>query len=566
MKHPLCTLAAAAVVAAPLTAQQSRLPEMVSPGLQGLPDGVAIASENGDTSALLYRDTGDQSIQVRVADGRGLSWTLPRRLDDDLSGALKQSHRHSLVVDGDRVYAAWRDQRNGLLDDLYFTASLDGGATWSAANLRLEDGALPGADDVKDYRIAASGDDVAALISVGTINESLYLTWSNDGGASWSPAVAVTAHNGLADVDNIALACSGDVAYAVWRDNFLNGADDTVWLSAFDLQTGAFVRQDVDVSPNLILAGGDADDGVGVAVDQNHLAVIYHADGLGSTAEQLRVNLSSDLGATWFGDHQVGQYDNALLGHDADSGAVLVEDGHVAVAWADDRSGANQVYATVADFASGVFAADRHCSLSAASASEPRLAGEFGGEPLALSWSQFPGETVHASYYRNGVWSNAFVVSANTGDTDGQGFAWNDRYDNCLAVWMADDIGSNQVYAGGFRPAQVDPGVLAGGLPATLVVHGFGGGQYFQVVASGSPGSLLIPDGRDLGLTADNILLTSKDLAQLSGQLAADGTGATASVTVPPSLTGMTLYFVAGGFDPVAGITDLSDARPATVL
>ncbi len=557
--------AAALLLAAALPAQSARQPEMVSPGLQGLPDGIAVASENGDTSALLYLDTGDQSVQVRVSDGRGLSWSLPLRLDDDPSGALKQTNRHSLAVDGDRVYAVWQDRRNGLLDDLYFSASLDGGASWSPANLRLDDGAAPGADDVKDFRLASSGDDVVALIAVGTVDEALYLTWSNDGGASWSAAVPVTAHNGAADVDNIALACSGDVAHAVWRDNFLNGVDDTVWLSSFDLQAGVFLSQDVDLSPNLVLAGGDADDGVAISVDDSHIAVIFHADGLGSTAEQLRVNLSADLGASWGGDSQVGTYDNAVLGHDADDGVVLVEDGRVAVAWADDRSGQDEVYVATADVALGVFSADHRCSSSTTGAGSPVLAGEFATEPLAVAWTQFPGQTLHSCHLRNGFWSNSFPVSANSGDVDGVDLAWNDRYDNFLAVWMADDAGSNEVYAGGYRAAQIDPGVVAGGAPAAFAVFGFAGGQFFQVVASGSPGPQAAPDGRLLGLTADAILQLSLSLPEMQGQLSADGGAVTSAVNVPASMSGQTLYLVAGAFDPILGITDLSDVVPSTI-
>ena len=75
--------------------------------------------------------------------------------------------------------------------------------------------------------------------------------------------------------------------------------------------------------------------------------------------------------------------------------------------------------------------------------------------------------------------------------------------------------------------------------------------------AAGNPGSLILPDGRDLGLTADNVLQTSRNIPQLSGQLAADGTGATTPLNVPQAL--------AGAFDVVVGLTDLSEARAVVV-
>ena len=71
-----------------------------------------------------------------------------------------------------RLYAAWLDERNGANDDIYFTASLDGGATWSPANIRLDDSASAGARDVKDFRIASSGNDVVRCFRSKTPSKS----------------------------------------------------------------------------------------------------------------------------------------------------------------------------------------------------------------------------------------------------------------------------------------------------------------------------------------------------------------------------------------------------------
>lgn len=540
-------------------AQEARTPQLTASSPTGAVAGISVASENGDTTALMYRDTADDSIWVRVSDGRGLNWQAPFQLDDDVSGAAKRSSKHSLHVDQDRVFAAWFDERNGVNADIYFQSSDDGGLTWLPSDLRLDDGYAKGAREARDFRLSSSGNDVIALIATRDVDDGLYITWSNDGGASWASAIAATSHNGAADVDDIAIACSDDLAYIVWRDNALNGVDDTVWLSVFDLSNEVFTMMDVNVSPNLVTAGGDADDGVAVAVDQNFLAVLYHADNLGGTAEQVRVNLSADLGLSWGGDQQVGQYDNAFANHDADSGTLLVEDGHVAVAWQDNRTGIDEVYVTYANMLLGAFVPDVQCSNGAAGTGPPQLAGEFDGEPLAVAWTETPGRVLKAQYLRNWTWSSAFMVSANSGDVSNARLTWNDFYDNFSVLWLADDSGSQQAFAGGFRAHQVLPGVVTAGATATFDVIGFTPGSNFQVAASGAPASLPLPDGRDLGLAYDQILRITKNLPPLAGVISGSGTATTAPVTVPPNFAGAMLYLAAVSFDNGGAILDLTD-------
>lgn len=533
-------------------------------GTTGAPDGLAIASENDDLSALLFRDDGNNTIWLRTSDGRGLGWNAPVRLDDDASSAPKSTASHSLVVDGMRIYAAWLDERNGANDDLYFTASLDGGASWSAANIRLDDSASAGARDVKDFRIASSGNDLAVLLSVENTIEELYLTWSNDGGATWEDAVEVTSHNGTGDIDDIALATSADRAYIAWRDDFTNSIDDSVWFAAFDLKNGNFIAQDIAISPNMTNAGGDADNGIEIAVDDSHIAVLFHADNLGSSAEQVRVNLSSDLGTAWLGDQQVGQYDNAVAGHDADNGTVLVEDGRVAVAWHDDRTATTQIYATIAEVATGIFAPDHLCSDGTTGVGPPHLAGEFSGETLAIAWNQHDGRVAKACSYRNDVWGQRFLLSNNVGDVRNVRIAWNDLYDNFLVAYVSNDVLDDEVFVGGFRNQQV-AGSLTAGAPATLTVSGFEANVDFRVAASSATGNARVPDGRKIGVAFDNFLDTTRKIGVLRSTTNALGNGSTSPIVIPAGLAGSQLYLLAVSYKNSGAIADISDVLPVLV-
>ncbi|MCH2111912.1 MAG: glycoside hydrolase [Planctomycetes bacterium] len=543
-----------------LLAQQSRDSQVVSTGVQGVPAGISISSENGDTSAILYRDNFDDSVWVRVADGRGLTWQSPVQLDDDATNSSKRTTKHSLWVDGERIYVAWFDERNGPNDDVYFQASMDGGLTWRSSDKRLDDGFSKGLQDARDFRIGSSGNDIVAVIATEDgIGESLFITWSKDGGLNWENAEAVTNHNGLADVDDIALACSDNLAYIVWRDDALNGVDDSVWLSTFDILNESFISIDVNVSPNLVLQAGDADDAVAVDVDDDYLAILYHADNLGGTAEQVRVNLSSDLGQTWRGDRQVGQYDNVLSNHDADNGTLIVEDGYVGVAWQDDRSGMDEVYCTYADFLTGSFAADVQCSAPGSLPGPPQLSGEFSDEAMAIIWTETPGRVLQGKYLRNGSWSSSFLVSDNIGDVSNARLSWNDPYDNFQVMYLADDSGADQAFVGGFRVHQIDPGVVTAGSSATFALSGFIPGYSFQVVAANSAGVLPLPDGRDLGMAFDTVFQTTMNLSALSGVIGLAGTGSTSPVGVPASFAGRTVYLASVSFDPLGAISDLSD-------
>ena len=256
----LLALAVTGAAALPALAQQAREPQLVVTGTVGAPDGISLASENDDLSALLFRDSGNHTIWLRTSDGTRpqlertrSAWTTTRPALRNRVPAIPWSSTACASTPLGSTSATAPTTTS--TSPPHSTAARPG----VAANIRLDDSASAGARDVKDFRIASSGNDVVALLSVEDTIEELYLTWSNDGGATWEDAVEVSSHNGVGDIDDIALAASADRAYIAWRDNFTNGVDDSVWFAAFDLKNGNFVAQDLAISPNMVAAGGDAD-------------------------------------------------------------------------------------------------------------------------------------------------------------------------------------------------------------------------------------------------------------------------------------------------------------------
>lgn len=87
----------------------------------------------------------------------GATWEAPRRL----SFAPRASQRPSLAVDGDRVWVAWFDRRDGDFE-IYVKGSADGGASWGD-DVRLSD--APG---------------VSQKPSLAMARGVVHLVWSDD--------------------------------------------------------------------------------------------------------------------------------------------------------------------------------------------------------------------------------------------------------------------------------------------------------------------------------------------------------------------------------------------------
>jgi len=85
--------------------------------------------------AYMDRQGGDYDIYFRYSDDSAASWSAPMRLNDDAVNNGRDQFHPWLTVSADgAINVVFYDRRNdpsNYLMDLYFTQSLDGGATWS---------------------------------------------------------------------------------------------------------------------------------------------------------------------------------------------------------------------------------------------------------------------------------------------------------------------------------------------------------------------------------------------------------------------------------------------------
>ena len=134
------------------------------------------------------------SVPVRVGTpsaglSNSLSFTVylypaflaPRKIADS-TGAYSDTIRPQIALDATgRLFVAWRDRER-----LYFSASGDSGATWSAPLLVNQGAVFP-------YRFCLAVDGIAGSACIAWEERSIiYFVRSADGGRTWSARVALT--------------------------------------------------------------------------------------------------------------------------------------------------------------------------------------------------------------------------------------------------------------------------------------------------------------------------------------------------------------------------------------
>jgi hypothetical protein len=115
------------------------------------PQVVAPAPGRAIVAWIDYRHGFADIFAARTVD-TAVTWTPPVRLDTSTMPGTSSSLDMELGASGDRIAAAWTDDRSGLLD-IYANFSLDGGANWQPRDYRMDSTAVPGSSDSEDPAI-----------------------------------------------------------------------------------------------------------------------------------------------------------------------------------------------------------------------------------------------------------------------------------------------------------------------------------------------------------------------------------------------------------------------------
>ena len=286
-------------------------------------------------------DPGDRDIHNAIffnssSDG-GLTW-LPSviQLNNDKAHATNPS----IACNGDNVYVAWEDTRDGDLayHNIYFDVSTNGGREFLPDDIML--------DADPDGSAMSLGPQVAATDSHVFVTwfdqrngaYDIYLQSSDDEGDHWlDEASRVDSDDaGSAYSANPRLAADGDRVVVAWEDR-RDGISD-IYAAASDNGGNNF-------DDDKRLDGGDGDSYLPkISMDGDIVAVVWHddPDQDGSDAPDIYMNYSDNSGGGWHDDPV--RVDGDGDGVSSSINPVVAVNGEdVAVVWQDARLGGNDI-------------------------------------------------------------------------------------------------------------------------------------------------------------------------------------------------------------------------------
>jgi hypothetical protein len=308
-------------------------------GAAGLPAGRPKISVTGNFIYVVWEGqsaAGDWDIYLSRSFNWGVNWLAWTRVDT--APASFNARKPCLAFSGDNVYVAWEDYRIlSSSSEIYFNYSMDGGASWQPGDQAISSNGI--GSQVHDPRICCSG----AYVYVGWSDNrngtgDIYFNKSTDGGASFSGFDTRVDRSSPTpgDSKDLALACSGEAVYAVYRDD--RNGDYEVFLNAS--MNGGFIwgASDLKLETDTTVNEAGAPQ---LKVEGNLIYVAWEdwRNGLRDVFFQASV----DAGATWLGaDVRINT--NPAGDSDSTTPALASSGEYVYVVFADDRYTLTDIY------------------------------------------------------------------------------------------------------------------------------------------------------------------------------------------------------------------------------
>ncbi len=526
------------------------------------------ADAAGGLAAAAWVDTSlsADAVWLSASADLGRTWSVPRRLDLDLSGASKELRASSVDVVAGEIRVCWLDARSGA-NNLFFRASRDAGASWGP-ELRVDDGHAAGQAAVSRFaaRASATGGALAIALLLESLpgGDEVRVARSANAGVSFAASGALHAGGTARALD---LEMDGPLVHLAWSDDTLvAGLQTARYLRSLD-GGATWPGPAVAVSGSVNVLDGVLDlaaDGARVAVVFQDLFAIH---AVGS-------NHSTDGGGSWLAAplRVAGSRSPSVT---PAGPQIFFTPAEVLVTWSDDRA----TPGALTPWLAGSSDAGAHwleTALAASGGTAPRIAGDSADGSFAVQWET--GTSLLASGSRAALPEPLppfEVAAAGALPLRAAVHAYDPAYAHHFAAWLAEDAqGVAHVWAGGFRvPGVSATGALAAGTPLVFRADRFraaDAGREFRVLLAQAPGAAPLPfgDGRSTGLAPGAWLTISAGSSALRGTLDAAGHGLTGSALIPGALpAGTRIDYAAVVFDPIArSFGDLADARYFLVL
>ncbi|MCP4093337.1 MAG: hypothetical protein GY747_07800 [Planctomycetes bacterium] len=583
MIRPYLALISIFALSAPLAAQNARDAVLLDPTPATDSFG-PVADCRDELSAIAFVDkdvSGGDEIWVAISNDRGLEWPAAMRVDQDTTGSSKTTQADGIYVFGETIYIAWSDTRNGNVE-IYMNHSNDGGVTWQGEQL-VDKGEAVGVGTVDQWamRVSPRASNtfnrvyfVTATTRPGTSDESLYFTASEDGAINFTTAIHLPAGlaAGTGDVANVSIDIRRKEAdlFVVWQDNRLLGNGNYDVYAQQSMDAGVTWRamdqrlNDVDGSAN-----GDLD----LSIAGPWYIVGWMDDRAGTGTFEARFTSSDNYGIDWLLTNEMaGNYTPGV--DNVSEIDVWLNRQIFMVGWVDDRSGTPEAFIAGND----TFATTGWVEFQVSSGGAVNFGLDGHHDNCGAVWNNLAtGQLMGISSFDQGVtWADPQVeVSTTTGQTTSKGgISYNKNFSNFIMGWDADDLGTSNVYAGGYRPHTLIPiGPLTKGSNLSFEIKYYpltNANEDFGVLYAAAPGVWRLPDGRRSGLADDNYLAYSltSTLSTFKGTVSMTGTGQTGSLVIPMTLPdNFVLYCVAISAGAVRdGRGALTDLVPITIL
>ena len=299
-----------------------------------------VANDGARAVAVVTAFTGGRVRHVymlRSTNG-GLSWSPPARVDSATDttalGSDYIAGGPAVAVVGTDVYVLWRDNRNGA-SDIYLRHSSDGGATFPAPETRVDLGDAPGANASVAPVMAARGADVYVAWVDDRSGDSfdIYFNRSANRGTTWGSAIALDQDPLPHDSfdPQIVAPSSGELVVA-WVD-FRFGLSDIL---ATRSTNGGVTFSAPDRLDTGTVPGSSNSAELSLSARDGVVAAAWADDRSG--ALDIYANFSLDGGAVW--QPQDYRLDSGPAGAaDSIDPVVRVGDGAIHVVWSDLRFG-----------------------------------------------------------------------------------------------------------------------------------------------------------------------------------------------------------------------------------
>ncbi|MCS6858520.1 MAG: glycoside hydrolase, partial [Sandaracinaceae bacterium] len=252
----------------------------------GAPNFVASHARIAATPSRVYivwRDNrnGSLDVFVRVWDISTNAFVGPeQRVDTGTAPGASSSFSPEIAAEGNNVYVAWVDDRDGGSFDIWFNRSNDQGVSWLPSAIKLDNDPLPH-DSIGPQVIApAPGVVLVGWIDYRSGFPDPYITRSTNAGMSFEAPVRLDTGTspGASGSHELAIAGAGNLIGAVWSDE-RSGALDIY--ANFSLDGGA-TWQPSDYRLDTSMAGSSDSQEPVIAIANNRIHVVWRDHRRGS--------------------------------------------------------------------------------------------------------------------------------------------------------------------------------------------------------------------------------------------------------------------------------------------